>query len=574
MVARTDHPDSWASRMAVRIAAALGERWRSSLQTKVVASVVVMTILSLAVLSALMASTIRDGIVSQRRQVILTEATRSIANTQVLLNSSAAANSTQVQQLLTDTVGTLQSSAADGRQVFLWRTPAATAAGSTINDVSSSPDLGSVITPELRASVANDREEAHWQSVALPATGRAEPGVVVGSSVEVPLAGSFELYLVYSLEPEQRTLTFIQRVVWASLASLAAVLVLIMWLVARQMVRPIVTVSTAAKRIADGHLDERIPVDGSDEVAALEESFNAMAASLQEQIERLANLSNLQRRFVSDVSHELRTPLTTIRMAADILHDSRTDFPAPARRSVELLKEQIDRFELLLTDLLEISRFDAGAAKLDSEPRDIGATITTVISQMMPLARGMGVRVTLRVPVDRVVCEVDTVRFERIVRNLLANAIEHALSGSVEVAIGATPDSVSIRVRDHGIGLSPDDLPRVFDRFWRADPARARTTGGTGLGLSISLEDTLLHGGTLEVDGEPGRGATFLLTLPRSAHSRNVRRALILTHDRDEADARGYLPGTALTVFDGAAAGDAAAPAALVTDDDDQEEQA
>ena len=506
--------------------------WRSSLQAKVVASVLAMTIGSLALITAAMSSTIRDGIVNQRRSVLLEESARSIAGVQTLLNSSTASNSTQVQQLLTDTIAALQSGASGQRDVFLWRERGQELPQVTINDVSSDPDLGGLITQELRQSVARNEDEAHWQSIAIPEDGGIMPGFVVGSTVEVPIGGTFELYLVYSLEAEQRTLTFIQRVLVVSIASLTVVLALITWLVTRQVVRPIVTVSYAAERIADGNLDERIPVRGSDEVSALEASFNAMAESLQDQIERLANLSAMQRRFVSDVSHELRTPLTTVRMALERRHDTREAVSTPSRRSVELLKDQVDRFELLLTDLLEISRFDAGAAHLDIEPRDVISLVESIVEGMKPLADNSGIEIRMKVPSEPVLCDLDSVRFERIVRNLVANAIEHAEGNPVDIEIDHNARAVAVRVRDYGVGLAPNQLAHVFDRFWRGDPARARTTGGTGLGLSISLEDALLHGGRIEATGAPGKGAAFLLTLPRSADVTNFESPLSL-YDAD-----------------------------------------
>ncbi len=508
--------------------------WRSSLQIKVVFSVLTMTIVSLAVLSALMSTTIRDGIFNQRVDAVMSESARAFSGTQSLLNSSTAANSTQVQQLLKDTIAALQAGASGQRDVFLWRMRTAAPVQVTVNDVSSNPELGGLVSAQLREAVAAAPQQAHWQSVGIPTEGGVHPGVVVGSSVEVPVAGTFELYLMYSMETEQYTLTFLQRVLAVSLGSLTIVLALITWLVTRQVVHPIITVSAAAGRIADGHLDERLPVRGYDEVAALESSFNAMAASLQDQIERLGHLSALQRRFVSDVSHELRTPLTTIRMAADVLYDARNDLVEPGQRSVELLKDQIDRFELLLTDLLEISRFDAGAARLDIDSRDLTAMTAGIIEGMVPLAEAKGVDITYRSPIDRVVADVDAIRFERIVRNLLANAIEHAEGKPVHVDLAATVDAVAVRVRDHGIGLNSSELAHVFDRFWRADPARARTTGGTGLGLSISMEDALLHGGRLEADGSPGHGAIFILTLPRHAGAGAIDHGPLSTdEDRD-----------------------------------------
>jgi two-component system sensor histidine kinase MtrB len=257
-------------------------------------------------------------------------------------------------------------------------------------------------------------------------------------------------------------------------------------------------------------------VKREDDLSQLARSFNEMAESLENQIEQLEELSRVQQRFVSDVSHELRTPLTTIRMAADVLFGDRDSFDPATARSAELLQTQLDRFESLLVDLLEISRFDAGAAVLDVSVIDLSTLIDQTIDSVAPLAA------RLRVPVrfisherpSRVEC--DSRRIDRIIRNLLDNAIEHADPRGVQVELAGDDDSVAVTVRDKGVGLRPGESSLVFSRFWRADPARARTTGGTGLGLAIALEDARLHGGWLEAWGEPGKGACFRLTLPRA----------------------------------------------------------
>ncbi|MCR6491697.1 MtrAB system histidine kinase MtrB [Cellulomonas sp. P24] len=289
------------------------------------------------------------------------------------------------------------------------------------------------------------------------------------------------------------------------------------FLVTRQAVRPVRIAARVAERLADGHLTERMKVRGQDEMATLARSFNEMAGSLQIQIAQLEELSTLQRRFVSDVSHELRTPLTTIRMAGEVLHAARDDFEPAAKRSAELLATQLDRFEDLLADLLEISRFDAGAAVLDAEDRDMCDVVLAAVEHAMPLAerRATWVRVTL--PEVGCRADIDPRRVERILRNLLVNAIEHAEGSTVEVETASDGRAVAVTVRDNGVGMTPEEATHVFDRFWRADPARARTTGGTGLGLAISLEDARLHGGWLEAWGLPGRGASFRLTVPRRA---------------------------------------------------------
>jgi two-component system sensor histidine kinase MtrB len=258
-------------------------------------------------------------------------------------------------------------------------------------------------------------------------------------------------------------------------------------------------------------------VRGEDDLARLATSFNAMADSLQRQITQLEGLSQLQQRFTSDVSHELRTPLTTVQMAAEVLHESRGDFPPHVARSAELLHAELDRFEGLLTDLLEISRYDAGAAVLDWEPTDVGSLIGRVVGDLSSLAAVHDSELQVSGPQQPVIAEVDARRVQRILRNLVGNAIEHGAGRPIEVTWAANRLAVAVTVRDLGVGLSPAEAQHVFDRFWRADPSRVRTVGGSGLGLSISLEDARLHGGWLQVWGSPGLGAQFRLTLPLTA---------------------------------------------------------
>jgi two-component system sensor histidine kinase MtrB len=242
-----------------------------------------------------------------------------------------------------------------------------------------------------------------------------------------------------------------------------------------------------------------------------------MASNLQQQIRRLEELSRMQRRFVSDVSHELRTPLTTVRMAADVLYDARERFDGSTARSTELLQVQLDRFELLLTDLLEISRFDAGAAVLEIADADLADVARRVIEATSALADQSGTRVTLVTSGTPVLVQVDVRRIERIVRNLIVNAIEYGEGRPVQVRVAANASAAALTVRDHGIGLKPGEDVLVFTRFWRADPARSKTRGGTGLGLAIAVEDARLHGGKLQAWGHPREGAVFRLTLPRRA---------------------------------------------------------
>jgi two-component system sensor histidine kinase MtrB len=233
-------------------------------------------------------------------------------------------------------------------------------------------------------------------------------------------------------------------------------------------------------------------------------------------MEELEDLSQVQRQFVSDVSHELRTPLTTIRIASDVLFASRDEMGPAAGRSAELLQSQLERFESLLTDLLEISRYDANAATLDAEPVDVCTLILQSADVAQQLAERRGSKIEFRLPAEPCIAEVDRRRVERILRNLLLNAVEHGESKDTVVTAAMDSAAVAISVRDFGVGLAPGEELLAFDRFWRADPARARTSGGTGLGLAIALEDARLHGGWLEAWGEPGKGSVFRMTLPRT----------------------------------------------------------
>jgi two-component system sensor histidine kinase MtrB len=259
-------------------------------------------------------------------------------------------------------------------------------------------------------------------------------------------------------------------------------------------------------------------VRGEDELARLATTFNAMAEALQRQIRQLEDLSRVQRRFVSDVSHELRTPLATVRMAADVLHEGRAAYGPAAARSAELMHAELNRFEELLVDLLEISRYDAGAASLEAEAADLVPIVLRSVDESRPLAERKGSEIDVSgVPAGPVVADVDSLRIERVLRNLVVNAIEHGEGRPIHVSLAADDAAVAIVIRDRGIGLKPGEAGLVFIRFWRGDPSRARTTGGTGLGLAIALEDVRLHGGWLQAWGEPGAGAVFRITLPRTA---------------------------------------------------------
>ena len=355
--------------------------------------------------------------------------------------------------------------------------------------------------------------QVSYQYAAVRTEGFSGPALLIGTPAPSRVT-NLELYLIFPLTSEENTITLVRGTMATGGLVLLVLLAGIALLVSRQVVLPVRSASRIAERFAEGHLSERMPVRGEDDMARLAVSFNDMAESLQRQITNLEEFGNLQRRFTSDVSHELRTPLTTVRMAADLIYDHGDDLDPALRRSTEFLVSELDRFEGLLNDLLEISRHDAGVAELSVEAVDLRATVNSALGNVGHLADEAAIELQVDLPDNPVIAEVDPRRVERILRNLIANAIDHAEHQSVQIRMAADEDTVAVTVRDFGVGLRPGEEKLVFSRFFRSDPSRVRRSGGTGLGLAISIEDARLHQGRLEAWGEPGKGACFRMTLP------------------------------------------------------------
>jgi two-component system sensor histidine kinase MtrB len=403
-----------------------------------------------------------------------------------------------------------------------------------------SPGLSRDSLPEdlLEQVAANDGLYWTYSEMTYQDSDQTSPAVVVGSRIKIASSGDeYGLFYLFPMDDQAETLAFVKRGMVSAGIVLLALIAAVAWLVTRQVVTPVRLARRIAERLAAGRLEERMHVRGQDDIARLGISFNQMAASLQRQIRQLEELSRMQRRFVSDVSHELRTPLTTVRMAADVLHDTRANFDPATARAAELLQAELDRFESLLTDLLEVSRFDAGAARLDLETVDLAELADRAGIAYEALAERRGA--SLRVVVGGRPClvEADARRLDRIIRNLVVNAISYSQSDEIVVRVAGDDQAVALTVRDWGIGLHPGEATLVFNRFWRADPARARGAGGTGLGLAIALEDAQLHGGWLQAWGEPDQGAQFRLTLPRRAGG-ELRRSPLPLVPRDEPELR------------------------------------
>ncbi|MGY1813458.1 MtrAB system histidine kinase MtrB [Blastococcus sp. SYSU D00820] len=489
--------------------------WRSSLHVRIGAITMVVAGTVVVIVSMVLFSQIRDQLLSVKRQAAVDQALAGVLYAQNEVAGIATGDAAGVRSTLNRTVQQLKTrsgSAGDFDVVMVYRS------GDTERTATSRRYVYPALPAALRAGV--DSGAPFSQYALVPdRSGEPRPTLLIGAPVpgDPSADEQIELYYAFPLDQEEESLALIRSTVVISGIALTLFVVGIGVLVTRLVVDPVRRAAGTAQRLAEGQLEERMAVRGEDDLARLATSFNAMADSLQRQITQLETLSQLQQRFTSDVSHELRTPLTTVQMAADVLHESRGDFPAHVARSAELLHTELDRFERLLSDLLEISRYDAGAAVLEWEPTDLGALVQRVVAAMESLATMHGCEFVVRGPSEKVIAEVDGRRVERILRNLVGNAIEHGAGRPVEVTWAANRVAAAVTVRDSGVGLSPAEAQHVFDRFWRADPSRVRTVGGSGLGLSISLEDARLHGGWLQVWGQPGVGAQFRLTLPLTA---------------------------------------------------------
>jgi two-component system sensor histidine kinase MtrB len=504
-------------RMARGVTRRAYARWRRSIQLRVVATTMVISVIVVAVLGVFLMQQITTALLDAKEKAAAQQLEEGLSIAQRDLATIDTGDPSDVQAKLDALSKSLASRSGPSGlyQVVVLLDPTNAAIdriGGFVSNGVKDKSVPARLRMQVEQAPPGTRLQLHTYGRLYYNDQPDEPGLIVGSKL-----GHFELYYLFPLTQEKQTLTFVQSTLIGVSAALVLLLAAIASVVARQVVVPLRLAAQAAERLAAGRLEERMKVRGEDDLARLASSFNDMAANLQEKILQLEELSHVQRQFVSDVSHELRTPLTTIRIAADLLHEHRDEFDSAEARAAELLQNQLERFESLLADLLEISRHDAGAATLDAESVDIRDLVLRAVGDTQGLADRKGSRLVLRLPAEPCMAEVDWRRVERILRNLLVNAVEHGEGEDIVITVAADRDAMALAVRDHGVGLRPGEAQMVFDRFWRADPARARTTGGTGLGLSIAREDAQLHGGWLQAWGEQGKGSQFRLSLPRVA---------------------------------------------------------
>jgi two-component system sensor histidine kinase MtrB len=525
---------------------ALLRPWRRSLQLRVVTITLVVSALLVVAFGYFVGKQITAGLVTAKRDAAVKQVTSGATYTQNQLLAQNGSGS--LSGTFTNTLTSLASQPTRAGTFAVMIVPekgTTVPSGTTAPPWTSRADGSAIPIPaDLRQRVSRQGVLAYEFTRADPDGHGVRPCLAVGTRVEAGW-GTFDLYYLFPLDDEVAAASLIQTTVIIAGVALVLLLALVSAIVTRLVVAPVRAAARTAQRLSAGLLHERMEVRGEDDLARLAASFNQMASNLQSQIMQLEDLSRLQRRFTSDVSHELRTPLTTVRMAADMLYASRDEFPPTSARSSELLSDELDRFEALLTDLLEISRFDAGFAVLDAEAVDLVPIVRRVADGFAVLAARLHSPIEIDVPDGPVIAEVDPRRVERVLRNLIGNAVEHGEQRPVVVRLAADEHAVAVAVRDRGIGLKPGEETLVFNRFWRSDPSRARQTGGTGLGLSISLEDARLHGGWLEAWGAPDQGAQFRLTLPSRAGDRIKSSPLPLVPPDADVTATSRVEGTA-----------------------------
>ncbi|MUL39957.1 HAMP domain-containing histidine kinase [Streptomonospora sp. PA3] len=494
-----------AQRGARALVRGVHSRWRRSLQLRVVTTTLLISALVTAVLGFFLVQQVLTGLLDAKREAALNDHKAGLDQAVSIMQEGD------------------QSADQDGMAREITAELSNHSGTTGLYEVAMLPDVGGLrgyatvdeaSVPERLREEVGDSPELGTQYVTYTQIVRDDsrsPGLVVGAR----LSNAYELYYLFPMDHEQQMLDLVQNTVFLVGTALILLLAVIAYVVTRQVVIPVRAAAGSAERLSSGDLSERMKVRGEDDLARLALSFNDMAGNLQEKIRELEELSQVQRQFASDVSHELRTPLTTIRMAGDLLYEDRDELEPHMSRSVELLQSQLERFEELLADLLEISRHDAGAATLSMESVDVRDAVMKAVGDAEQIAEKTGIKVVMRLPAEPCTAEFDVRRINRILRNLIVNAIEHSEGKDVIVTAAGDRDAVAVAVRDFGVGLKEGEEHLCFDRFWRADPARARTTGGTGLGLSIAKEDAQLHGGWLQAWGMPGKGSQFRLSLPR-----------------------------------------------------------
>ena len=277
----------------------------------------------------------------------------------------------------------------------------------------------------------------------------------------------------------------------------------------------IVTLNQAARQISQGNLNARVPVTGRNEMAELAGTFNGMAAQLEAAARKQRELDTLRRDLVAWVGHDLRTPLASIRVMVEALADGVVEDPTTVQRYLQTTQRHIRSLSALIDDLFEMAQLDAGGLPLEKRPGSISDLISDTLETFSALAARQGLRLEGSVEPGIDLVSMDTQKIGRVLANLVSNALRHTPAGGVvEIRGFAAGEGMQVEVRDTGEGIRPEDLPHVFEQFYRGEKSRSRDTGGSGLGLAIAKGIVEAHGGRVGVESAPGKGTRFFFTLP------------------------------------------------------------
>ncbi|HRD10034.1 MAG TPA: HAMP domain-containing sensor histidine kinase, partial [Candidatus Nanopelagicaceae bacterium] len=425
--------------------------FRRSLFLKVFTLSSVISIALIYFLGSNLYTRIADGIFEEKIAASITEGDSAIQNANYRFIIASLNRSTDIASLVAELVNSSDVSAKDsGREIAFFNSKDKEIRNIPAVTTSNFLEPAS-ISDQLRSKVQKD-DAIHWERTQLKyINGEILNGLVVGERISIPGVGNYEMYVLFGFDSQQRTVDLIGRSMWGTGILLIVLIMMVASIVLRQVIKPVKQAAEVAEQLTSGDLMQRMEVKGQDEIARLGTAFNEMADTLEQQITRLENLSRVQQRFVSDVSHELRTPLTTIRMASDVIFSARESFDPVIARSAELLLSQIERFENLLADLLEVSRFDAEVASLSLDKVDMNALVRRCADDLGLSSKESDTQFMFDFPDSNIIIDGDPRRIERIMRNLLANAIDHSEGKPIELTLRVNESAVSVSVRDYGV---------------------------------------------------------------------------------------------------------------------------
>lgn len=336
--------------------------------------------------------------------------------------------------------------------------------------------------------------------------------------VAIPVSGDRGSYIIYINDNKSTVYSLSSSLIGIIAESLLvglAISVVLSLLLAKAIVTPIQKLTVAAEKVASGDFSQKPESDAKDELGVLTHTFNDMAGQLETTLDSLKKSETMRREFVANVSHELRTPITSIRSYAETLQEGTGIAPETQNEFLDVIVGESDRMTKIVQDLLTLSRFDAGSVEFNFDSFSIERSIYNVYNTMLLEAQKCSHSFTVNIKNELPEIVGDKTRIEQVLINMISNAIKYTRDGgSITITAMHKNKKVTVSVKDNGIGIPEDDLPKVLDRFYRVDKARSRESGGTGLGLSIANEIVTRHQGKLELTSRQGRGTTISVTLP------------------------------------------------------------